>query len=533
MTTKHERFCFDDLDKIMSGPDWEDREGNAKASAEDAEYYLGRPRILLGRKNYLAQHWEKRWEDMLARIMTKSVKPQENGAEIKTKPEEGKAEEIDALIRDVFNEVRALFSRWLRMQNLCILTGAGCSKCEGGPLGQELFERCKDILKISKIGTHAKGFYADILQTLRDLPEADHPFDFEEFLSFLSATRRCFTGGQGSFKDGFYIKPSNYPKRKRFDGLLVNELLDAIEKAISVVCNLSLSKGDELLEPACPPEKLAHLAFISKFLSRDPTLGRVRLATTNYDTLFEQAMDRLSVYYADGFIGTVNRRFQPGSFRLDVYYPGEIAEGRVRRYDRFLHVYKLHGSITWRRSITSVNDPFGISCDNSPFPSFEKIVGQQARLRDVLTDPVTGNHIGLGILPTSAKYGETLTMPFSHLFRAFANAVMEPQTVCFVIGYSGWDLHINRLIEDALASHSFTLVIIDPGIKPKKWASLMLTSDRSDRVYWFGEDWARFERFVHELLPDVEQMNTERDVAKQLKEIQRSRIPNGLTNQGG
>jgi len=533
MATKHETFCFDNLDKIISGPDWEDKEGNAKASMEEAEGYLGRPRILLGRKNYLAQHWEKRWEDVVSRTMTVSEQPEGNGTELRTNSEERRTEEINTLINDVFNEVRALFSRWLRMQNFCVLAGAGCSKCKGGPLGQDLFERCKEVLKISKIGTQAKGFYADVLQTLRDLPGLDQPFDFEEFLSFLSAARRCFAGGQGSFKDGFYIKPSNYPKRKRFDGSLVNELLDAIEKAISVVCNLSLSKEDELLESNCPSEKLAHLAFISKILSRDPTLGRVRLATTNYDTLFEQAMDRLSVYYADGFIGTVNRRFQPGAFRLDVYYPGEIAEGRVRRYDRFLHVYKLHGSITWRRTISSVNDPFGISCDTSSFPSFEEIIGQQARLRDALTDPVTGNHIGLGILPTSAKYGETLTMPFSHLFRAFANAVMEPQTVCFVIGYSGWDLHINRLVEDALASPSFTLVIIDPGTKPKKWASLMLRSDRSDRVYWFGGDWARFERFVHDLLPDVEQMNTERDVAKQLKEIQRSRIPSGISNGGG
>ncbi|MFI5364305.1 MAG: SIR2 family protein [Candidatus Binatia bacterium] len=485
--------------------------------------YLGRPRLLLGKKNYLAPHWEKRWRDLSSGVRIPSDVPEDEAIQRRREAERSKAEGLKTAKAEILNEVRALHARWLRMQNLCILTGAGSSKCMGGPLGAELFTRCKELFEVSRFAGRAKGFHADLLQALRDTgAQPNYTFDFEEFLSLLSTARRCFDGGRGSFKDGFALKPANFPKR-RFNRARLAELIDAIEKALAVVCNVSLASEDELLEPNCPAARRAHLAFVSKILSRDPTLGRVRLATTNYDTLFEQALDRLGVFYADGFAGTVRRHFRPGTFAIDVYYPGEVAEGRVRRHDRFLHLYKLHGSITWRRAEASAMDPFGISCDTAGLPTLDDVREGSVHLRDVLTDLHTGQHVGLGILPTSAKYGETLTMPFSHLFRALGNVLLEPQTACLVIGYSGWDNHLNRLIEDALATPSFTLVIVDPGTKPKEWASLMLRSDHSDRVYWFGGDWARFERFAYELVPDVEQLKTDQDVAKQLREIQRSR----------
>ena len=63
---------------------------------------------------------------------------------------------------------------------------------------------------------------------------------------------------------------------------------------------------------------------------------------------FEQAIERLGIQYFDGFSGRANARFDPSVYGLDIHYPGEVAEGRVRRFDKFLHFYKLHGSIHWQ-----------------------------------------------------------------------------------------------------------------------------------------------------------------------------------------
>lgn len=102
------------------------------------------------------------------------------------------------------------------------------------------------------------------------------------------------------------------------------------------------------LAPASTSDVAPHLAFLAKLVARDSNLGRAHLFTLNYDTLFEQALELIGIQYFDGFTGRANARFDPSVYGLDIYYPGEVAEGRVRRFDKFLHLYKLHGSIHWR-----------------------------------------------------------------------------------------------------------------------------------------------------------------------------------------
>ncbi|MGD9868361.1 MAG: hypothetical protein AB7I59_25640 [Geminicoccaceae bacterium] len=59
-------------------------------------------------------------------------------------------------------------------------------------------------------------------------------------------------------------------------------------------------------------------------------------------------MEDLGIQYFDGFSGKTNARLDPAVYGLDIYYPGDVAEGRVRRFDKFLQFYKLHGSIHWQ-----------------------------------------------------------------------------------------------------------------------------------------------------------------------------------------
>ena len=220
--------------------------------------------------------------------------------------------------------------------------------------------------------------------------------------------------------------------------------------------------------------------LVRKLLTRPLNLKRVNVFTLNYDTLVEQAADAEGVVLLDGFVGTQRRMFRPESYEQDLYFPAETTEGRVHRFDRVLHLYKLHGSISWTASEPTIDDPYGVQS-----AAFDPD-GTQALL----------------IYPTPAKYGETLGLPYSELFRRFAGALARPQSVLFVIGYGFGDEHVNAIIRQALAVPSFTLVIVDPS--PTSDFVKKLREQRDRRV-WIAEGptVGTLAGFVEHALPDL------------------------------
>ena len=62
-------------------------------------------------------------------------------------------------------------------------------------------------------------------------------------------------------------------------------------------------------------------------------------------------MDKLGIFYLDGFVGGYQKRLRTESYNYDLYFPGETTEGTVNRVDRVLQLYKLHGSINWKRVV--------------------------------------------------------------------------------------------------------------------------------------------------------------------------------------
>jgi hypothetical protein len=102
-----------------------------------------------------------------------------------------------------------------------------------------------------------------------------------------------------------------------------------IEKSIFAECALELDRKE--VTGGTGSVSSGHIPFLAKLIARDTNLGRTHLFTLNYDTLFEQAMEELGIQYFDGFSGKANSRFDPAVYGLDVYYPGDVAEGRVRR----------------------------------------------------------------------------------------------------------------------------------------------------------------------------------------------------------
>ena len=58
------------------------------------------------------------------------------------------------------------------------------------------------------------------------------------------------------------------------------------------------------------------------------------------------------------------------SYNYDLYYPGDTTEGSVNRVDSVMQLYKLHGSINWKRVKETSSNIFGIKQE---FPDDEGI----------------------------------------------------------------------------------------------------------------------------------------------------------------
>ncbi len=252
----------------------------------------------------------------------------------------------------------------------------------------------------------------------------------------------------------------------------LDEALCHATRALAVACNLPIAGNES--------GQMPYKTLVRKLLTRPLNLKRVNVFTLNYDTLIEQAADAEGVVLLDGFVGTQRRVFRPESYEQDLYFPAETTEGRVHRFDRVLHLYKLHGSITWRASEPTLDDPYGVRS-----ASFDRAASEP-----------------LLIYPTPAKYGETLGIPYSELFRRFAAALARPQSVLFVFGYGFGDEHVNTIIRQALAIPSFTLVIVDPN-STSAFASTL--RQQKDRRIWIaqGPTVGTFSGFVEHLLPDL------------------------------
>jgi hypothetical protein len=251
-----------------------------------------------------------------------------------------------------------------------------------------------------------------------------------------------------------------------------------------------------------------HLAFLSKLVARDSNLGRIHLFTLNYDTLFEQALEALGVQHFDGFSGRAEAKFDPSVYGLDIYYPGEIAEGRVRRFDKFLHYYKLHGSIHWH----VVEDELRSRHPNLAIVDKYQSADQEKKGEEL--QKIIAALPSVGILPTSNKFTQTLSMPYAHLFRLFQIRLSAPQTFLLVLGYGFGDDHITRMIETALMNPSLVMLVVEPNpdsptikriqsYKDLGKRAFVLTSSREAFAAKQFEK-ATFDDFARSIMPDVQ-----------------------------
>lgn len=249
--------------------------------------------------------------------------------------------------------------------------------------------------------------------------------------------------------------------------------------------------------PIEAPELAAHRSLLQKLTAaRQPGQPAPWVFTTNYDLAAEWAAETIGLKTVNGFDGLHRREFSSHNF--DLGWRNVLARGEARFGTYHVYLAKLHGSLTWYRS----SDDF--------------ILEASASSRWVELEPFlngTSHSLpGLVVLPSTAKYDQTVGFVLGEMFRRFAEFLARPQASLFVSGYSFADDHLNRLLRSALQNPTLQLVVFLPEVSAtpdkgldmsaaSKWARRLASLVSPQVTIVGGGKAAWFSEFVG-LLPD-------------------------------
>lgn len=240
--------------------------------------------------------------------------------------------------------------------------------------------------------------------------------------------------------------------------------------------------------------------FYRKLSQRSRSLPRPAIVTTNYDLFNEIAMDRIGVPYINGFLGSIEKRFNPASFRYTIAQKLDITSQRWTSLDNLVYFLKLHGSLNWH------------SADTGLFPVEERPLSESTDGKAML------------IYPTPAKQNASFAAPYSDMFREFQTKVVQEQSALVAVGYSFGDEHVNNIIYQALTIPTFRLVIFtkpESNENPNNLHIKRLQDLRDPRIWIIGtedsnSDWKAhyFKHFVEDIMPTGEHDPAEDAIAQ-------------------
>lgn len=183
------------------------------------------------------------------------------------------------------------------------------------------------------------------------------------------------------------------------DGAGYKKLAEVICEKIGQVVNKPLNEG------ASP-----YTEFVS-WISGTAREHPVEIFTTNYDLLFEQALERMHVPFFDGFSGASEPFFDSSSVASNDF-PA-----------RWTRLWKLHGSLGWAAN---------------------------ARGEVVRTGRGDATHL---VFPEHLKYDQTQKAPYAALFDRLRAFLMTPDTLLIATGFSFADAHISARIDECLTAN--------------------------------------------------------------------------------
>ena len=388
--------------------------------------------------------------------------------------EENKNQSIESI-----KKIQEAFLKVLDNKNLSFLLGSGCSsyKIEGQEIGiPTMAPMAKEFYGLSNFEENKEW----LLSKLKiDVKDKNFEENLEAFLSVLHSL-------------SFYHSKINNETDE--DAQKINQVIKEARNFILEKClneeNIKNKRDNELLE--------VYKTFYKKLLTRNSTLPRLNIFTTNYDLYSERAMDSLGIHYANGFTGGISKYFNPTIFNYALAEKMDLSQSKWNVIDNFFYLYKIHGSVNW--------------VENDDEGKLFKIQEIQDPTFDILENKPT-----VMIHPTPLKYNASLGSPYSDLFREFQKKLMQNNNILVTIGYSFSDEHINNLIFQAFTIPSFRLIIIGSEKQSETIEKLYNLDD--SRIWIIGgknkenESLHYFKGFVNEILPDL----TNEDLDKKLE----------------
>lgn len=302
------------------------------------------------------------------RIGTTEVIEPQLAAELSSE-DNSRRKKAQNILSERLKETRVRVGTILKTDNVSFLLGAGASMKAGGvglaAIPPELEKKLHEKVQLAGEMLDPEWlslFYATCSEiagqtfTLSERREALNgdltalariPINLEDYIGHLHMWR----SGMASFGTKTELTLSAETKLELSKDAL-NSLILEINRCLSSLVELPVARKKGALD--------SHRRFIRKILTRPLNLRRANLFTLNYDTLIEQAADAEGAVLLDGSVGTLRRIFRPESYDLVFYFPAQTTEGRVHRFDRVLHLYKLHGSINWHRCSPDWENPYGL-----------------------------------------------------------------------------------------------------------------------------------------------------------------------------
>lgn len=212
-------------------------------------------------------------------------------------------------------------------------------------------------------------------------------FNIESLLTSIEAKRAVIGNGtlNGLTAPGFSILAALVKKH--------------VVKLVSV--HTTLSTADRV--------KLAH-SKLSSWVSKARRRFPAEIFTTNYDYLFEIALEGSGIPYFDGFSGSYEPFFCP-----------EAVED-VEAYSHLVKLWKMHGSLGWT------------------YREHDKTV---VRMQSAPAEEIL-------IYPSHLKYNTSKKQPYVGLIDRLCTFLQQDDAVLITCGYSFADSHINERIATSL-----------------------------------------------------------------------------------
>jgi len=194
----------------------------------------------------------------------------------------------------------------------------------------------------------------------------------------------------------------------------------------TIIRNTSYDYDDRLLK---------HAQIINILSSRITPPNKLTIATTNYDTLFEEAAARIAYTVMDGFTADIDPRFDPDVFEWNLVKDiPNLATAELEYKKQVINLIKLHGSLTWQ---------------------FDDEHILRRLPRNLVNSPVM-------IFPSANKYMQSYTEPYFELFSKFQELINRPNTLLIANGFSFGDTHIAEMVYHAVTHNSgLSLLVSD------------------------------------------------------------------------